>query len=718
MQKVEILAPAGDYECFLAAIRAGADAVYLGGNYSARAYAKNFNDEEILSAIDYAHFHNRKVYMTLNIVMKQDELNTIIDYIAPFYEAGLDGVIVQDIGLISLLRNTYPNLPIHASTQMTITDSDGVLLLKDLGIERVVLARELSLSEISSIKQKTGVELECFIHGALCYSYSGKCFMSGILGGRSGNRGRCAGTCRLPFNDEYPLSCKDICTLKILPSLIEAGINSFKIEGRMKSPEYVAGVTGIYKKYVELYYSIKDLRDDSYEVKDEDLYTLLQLYTRSGNCEGYYNQRNGRHMITLSQPGYVKADEELSHETYMQFTSEDIDRTVNLDFLMKKDSPMVLTASSDNYYAVATGPVPLIATNRPLAEGDVCKQLNKLGGTDFKIGELNIEMDDNLFVPVGKLNEVRREAILGLKKEILSGQKRASVTYDYKKNDKTKRVTDYSQNKVKFHVYTKTLNQVKSALLLKKADIVSIDYLSLINDKDVDELFDIISDDDSVQINIIMPSIVRNDFARRHKMRINRLLENKVVSGIIVDNYELLRYFSINGYKGHIMCDLHMYALNNEACDVLVQLGADKITTPIELNRAELLNRGNFGEDMIIYGYYPLMVSAQCVQTTRHSCDKSCSHNILRDRMNKEFVAVSECAECQSIIYNSVPVSLHKDVDLISRLRPDSVRLMFTTEDSKRVYNVINGFYDLIYNGIDYNPDFEYTRGHLLRGVE
>lgn len=718
MQKVEILAPAGDYECFLAAINAGADAVYLGGNFSARAYAKNFNDEEILSAIDYAHFHNRKVYMTLNIVMKQDELNSIIDYIAPFYEAGLDGVIVQDIGLISVLRNVFLNLPVHASTQMTITDSDGVFLLKELGVERVVLARELSLSEISSIKRKTGVQLECFIHGALCYSYSGKCFMSSILGGRSGNRGRCAGTCRLPYNNEYTLSCKDICTLKILPSLIEAGIDSFKIEGRMKSPDYVAGVTGIYKKYVDLYYSLKDSDMSLYSISDTDYDTLLKLYTRSGNCEGYYNVKNGRDMITLSQPGYLKADEELSHETFLKYTSKDLNRVVEFDFLMKADSPIVLSASSKGFYASAIGPIPQEANNRPLSKTDVFKQLNKLGGCDFKIGEVNIEMDDNLFVPVGKLNEVRRTAISLLKDEILSVYKRESVDYY------SGMYHDLGDNKeslgerVRLHVYVKTLQQAKIAIESDRADIVSVNYLSLLNGHNLDAFIDIISKNISSEIYIIMPSVVRNDFAVRHKDKIKRLLDNKSVLGIIVDNYELLRYFTVNAYPGQILCDLHMYSLNKEATDKLLSIGADRITTPIELNRAELLKRGQSGEDLIVYGYYPLMVSAQCVQATRHSCDKYFRQNILKDRMNKQFINVSECSECLNTIYNSVPVSLHKDIDLVRRLHPYSVRLMFTTEDDKRVRDVINGFYDLIYNGIEYIPDFEYTRGHLLRGVE
>lgn len=262
MKNVELLSPAGNYESFLGAINAGADAVYLGGTkFGARAYADNFTEEEICKAIFYAHLFQKKVYLTVNTLMKNPEMDELYDYLSPFYEAGLDGVIVQDLGVFMFIREHFPHLALHVSTQMTITGVNGAKLLKELGAERIVPARELSLEEIIKMKQETGLEIETFIHGAMCYCYSGQCLFSSILGGRSGNRGRCAGPCRLPYqigtdkkNDvEYPLSLKDMCTLEILPDLIEAGIDSFKIEGRMKKPEYAAGVTSIYRKYIDLY---------------------------------------------------------------------------------------------------------------------------------------------------------------------------------------------------------------------------------------------------------------------------------------------------------------------------------------------------------------------------------------------------------------------------------------------------------------------------------
>ncbi|HBA70404.1 MAG TPA: hypothetical protein DCZ40_13770, partial [Lachnospiraceae bacterium] len=241
MRKVELLAPAGNYECFLGAVHAGADAVYLGGTkFGARAYADNFTEDEVCNAIRYAHIYGRKVYLTLNTLIKERELEEVYEYLLPYYEAGLDGVIIQDLGVFQAVGEWFPLLPRHVSTQMTVTGSLGAAYLKELGAARIVPARELSLAEIKEIKKNVNIEIETFIHGAVCYCYSGQCLFSSMIGGRSGNRGKCAQPCRLPYEIEksgrkiHPLSLKDMCTVELLNQLIEAGIDSFKIEGRMK----------------------------------------------------------------------------------------------------------------------------------------------------------------------------------------------------------------------------------------------------------------------------------------------------------------------------------------------------------------------------------------------------------------------------------------------------------------------------------------------------
>ena len=307
---IEVLAPAGSMECLKAAILNGADAVYLGGEmFGARAYAGNFNKEELLEAIDYVHLYGKKLFLTVNTLMKEEELPLLPGFLKPFYEQGLDAVIVQDLGAVSVIRKHFPKLEIHASTQMTITGVHGARIAKKMGAKRVVPARELSLEEIQEIKDDTGLDMECFVHGALCYCYSGQCFMSSMLGGRSGNRGRCAGTCRLPFyldgtkntKNAYPLSLKDLCTIEHLPEILDHGVDSLKIEGRMKNVEYVAGVTAIYRKYLDKISENWEQRAQ-FQPEEEDIHALEELYCRGSFTEGYWNKHNGQDMMTAVSP--------------------------------------------------------------------------------------------------------------------------------------------------------------------------------------------------------------------------------------------------------------------------------------------------------------------------------------------------------------------------------------------------------------------------------
>ena len=312
--KVEILAPAGSYDILMADFAAGADAVYLGGAmFGARAYANNLSQEELLRALDYAHLHDKKIYLTVNTLMKQQELeDRLLPYLEPFYKAGLSAVIVQDFGAFEAIKEAFPGLHIHASTQMTVTGAAGAKLLKEAGASRVVTARELNLAEIKAIHDNCDIEIESFIHGALCYCYSGQCLLSSFQGGRSGNRGRCAQPCRLMYTPQtsamprtkgkglrgdenrqkdsngsaYLLSPKDMCGLPVLPDIIEAGVYSLKIEGRMKNVNYAAGVTGIYRKYVDRYL---EYGREGFKVEDSDINDLMDLYNRGAFTTGYYN---------------------------------------------------------------------------------------------------------------------------------------------------------------------------------------------------------------------------------------------------------------------------------------------------------------------------------------------------------------------------------------------------------------------------------------------
>lgn len=306
----EILAPAGTYETMIAAFNAGADAVYVGGEkFGARAFAGNFLEKELLKAINYAHFFGKKLYLTINTLIKESEFDELYDFIKPYYEKGLDAVIIQDLGVIDFISKKFKDLPIHCSTQMTITAPNyATALKKNPNITRIVTPRELNLSEIKDIYNATGLEIESFVHGALCYCYSGQCLLSSMIGGRSGNRGRCAQPCRLPYTSEnfniknkHLLSPKDLCTLNILPDILKSGVYSLKIEGRMKKPEYVASVVAMYRKYVDLYYKAGK---NSYKVDEEDITTLKEIYNRGGFTDGFYMQQNGKELMSMDRPNH------------------------------------------------------------------------------------------------------------------------------------------------------------------------------------------------------------------------------------------------------------------------------------------------------------------------------------------------------------------------------------------------------------------------------
>ncbi|MBS7305339.1 MAG: U32 family peptidase, partial [Lachnospiraceae bacterium] len=443
MKKIELLSPAGDYNSFLAAISCGADAVYLSGDkFGARAYAKNFSKEELIKAIDYAHIFSRKVYLTLNTLLKDEEMGEIYDYLLPLYEAGLDAVIVQDMGVISYIRKVFYDMPVHASTQLTITGIEGIRLLENLGVTRTVLARELSMKEIEYIHDNSNMELETFIHGALCYSYSGKCLFSSLAGGRSGNRGRCAGPCRQPYNDEYLLSTKDICSIDYIPSMIKAGICSLKIEGRMKSPEYVGKVTAIYRKYIDYYYdnitkmSVKEISDKFFTGHEfnNDKNILIKLYTRGGNSSGYYYKHNGREMISVSDASYKTEKEE----------NKDIDFTNNIKMPLSAfvriypDENISILINNEFYYE---GNKALVAKNRPTDSETVLKQLKKTKDTEFEFTDINFDIAKNAFVLLSDLNELRREAINCVRNELTKKYKRKS---DFNRNTIVSEMSDES----------------------------------------------------------------------------------------------------------------------------------------------------------------------------------------------------------------------------------------------------------------------------------
>lgn len=750
MKKVELLAPAGSYESFLGAIHAGADAVYLGGNkFSARAYADNFTEEEIVRAVRYAHLHGRKVYLTVNTLIKEREFSGIYPFLEPFYQAGLDAVIIQDMGMFERIGEWFPDLERHISTQMTVTGTYGAEWFKEKGADRIVPARELSLSEIREIKEKTGIEIETFIHGAMCYCYSGQCLFSSLLGGRSGNRGRCAQPCRLPCQitsfeadgqvarqkETYPLSLKDMCTLEMLPELIRAGIDSFKIEGRMKSPEYAAGVTAIYRKYIDRYYTYpeQDIKADS-----QDMHRLKSLYIRSGISEGYYKRHNGREMVTLERPGYSGTDEKLTAEIRRQYLGKEIKFPAQGKILLKKGEPARYTVSSKELSACVSGECVQEAKNRPLSKSDVRKQLLKSGNTVFVFEQLDIDMDDDIFMPVKRLNELRREACFKLEEKIIasyglghpdrrdrtseaeaSAEQPEAVAFKEKGRD-----TEGGNGKrprPQLHAAVLLQEQLEAAV---EAGINRI-YVPLENmDR---KLLERVGEE--TELYLALPYILR----RRDVSFLEEaegVLKERLFTGALARNLEELKWLEEIGFHENIVTDTGMYLWNNAAGSVYSRESNEQYL-PLELNAFETEELLADAEDLkrseVIYGRIPMMVSANCVAKTITGCRKEKGMRstgpflCLTDRYRKKFPVFPDCIHCYNIIYNSVPLSLHQNIIRLEKSGVNNFRLDFTVEDRQKTGQVISFFQKLLESEKDtvIPPPFtEYTNGHFKRGVE
>ena len=696
----ELLAPAGNINIFKAVIEAGADAVYVGGSmFGARAYANNFDEEELLYAIDYAHLKGVKVYLTVNTLLKNDEIEKLYDYLLPFYERGLDAVLVQDLGALKLIHDRFPDLAIHTSTQMTVTGVDGVRFLKQFGVQRVVMAREVSLAEMKEIHEKCGMEIEAFVHGALCYSYSGQCLFSSMLGGRSGNRGRCAQPCRLPYcvgnkKDTYILSLKDMCGIKDLQKLKESGVYSLKIEGRMKQAGYASGVVAYYRRYI----------DSMKEVSDKDYKNIAGLGNRCGFTDKYYFEHNGTDMVTFEKPNFVSdASDELP-----QFSKIKIQGKLTL----KEAEPGALTVSCGGYRFTSYMDPVSHALKAPAERKNVAERISKTGDTPFEFENIDITMDNDIFVPNGALNKLRREAIEGLQNEILMQYKRtASASYGWK-SKKTSEIKPSGDPKV-----IASVRDGKQLYRLLEYDNISEIYIdsSKYGRRDFVKEFS----DDVFCVNnaekkayLALPVIFRRS-TRDYFETISDQLKKIDFEGFIVRNYEEFFWVKTRFAGKKIVTDHNMYTYNDMAKSMFFDNGADADTMPLELNQKEINRRNNKGSQMIIYGYYPLMVSAQCVHKNSYKCDRTPQITYLKDRYNKIFPVWNNCSECYNIIYNSCPTVLFNNMQKIKNAGIDALRLDFTFEKPEEIDTVMAAFESNSADGIK-----EYTNGHFKRGVE
>lgn len=712
--KVEILAPAGSYETFKAVINAGADAVYLAGNkFGARAYANNFSKEELISAINYANLFNRRVYLTVNTLLKNNEIkNELYEYIKPLYEAGLHGVIVQDYGVMDMIHNCFPGMEIHASTQMTITDNGYFDLLKKYNVTRLVPAREMSLVEIKKLHESTGLEIESFIHGALCYCYSGMCFMSSFIGGRSGNRGRCAGTCRLEYKKDGKnsnlLSLKDLCTLNIIPDLIENGVFSMKIEGRMKSPEYASGVTSIYRKYVDLY--LKNGRE-KYWVDDKDVKKLLMLFDRGGLTEGYYYNHNGKDMIANAE----KSDKSLKEKKLLEesfkkkFVETNIKRKINATVTLYKDSPAIMTIFQDELYITVEGEKVSKAMNRPMTEADIRKQISKLGDTVFEYESLEIMAEEDIFVPNKALNELRRNAIEAFEQEIIKQFKRFN-TREY-----SKKINKWDNIVKGISVRALTFEQCKSILNYEIARlIISTEIMSA---EEINQSI-IMAKNCGCEVVLSLPAVDNKAFDNYFY----DIFENnqQILDGVLIHNISQLRKLKECNFEGKIYSDYTIYGFNDIAANVIKDMGVDGMTYPVELNEKELSHLNLYNPELLVYGKIPLMFTANCVDKSTKGCHKGQgSFTSIIDRKNAILPVLTCCKYCYNIIYNSVPIFLLDKINDVNKINFSYLGINFTNENANETDNIMKLSVKAINKGEMVSvPEKDFTRGHFTRGVE
>lgn len=699
----ELLAPAGNLEIFKGVIESGADAVYVGGSmFGARAYANNFTEEELLEAIDFAHLRGVKVYLTVNTLIKNSEFSKLYDYLLVYYKRGLDAVIVQDIGVVKAIHEYFPSMEIHTSTQMTVTGADGVRFLSQFGVTRVVMAREVSLAEMKRIHEETGMELEAFVHGALCYSYSGQCLFSSILGGRSGNRGRCAQPCRLPYTvegkkDEYILSLKDMCGIKALDKLHDAGVYSLKIEGRMKQLEYACGVVKYYRSYID---SMKPVTDADYD-------RIKALGNRCGFTDRYYFDHNGSDMVTYVKPNFVSNAAEPSPEKRKL--------SIEGELVLREGEPGSLTVKrGDVTYKASIEPVSA-ALKAPLDKKAAIDRINKTGDTDFEFSHIKAQIGENVFVPNGALNKLRRDAISGLCDKLLKKYYRNDARYT-----DMSRLTALPEHVVKsdaahdeaINDYTTICSCMTRAQLDTLIGYECFDVFYLDFDMyDRNTLIQRFADDvkcltkRNKKVYLMLHTIFRAD-SSDYFVSIAKELDKVSFEGFVVKNYEEL-YLTENLFTDKkIILDHNMYTFNDVSKSAFFEHGVSGDTVPLELNSREIMHRNNIGSQMIVYGYYPLMTTANCVHKNTKGCDKKQKLIYLKDRYNKSFAVCNNCKECYNTIYNSLPTMLTKNISKLKEAGIRSFRYSFTIETPKQIKAVMD------------DKVAEYTNGHYKRGVE
>ena len=783
MEKVEILAPAGSMESLVAAINKGADAVYLGGNkFSARAYASNFDNDNMLKAVDYAHSYDVKIYVTLNTILKENEIEEAVRYVGYLYEIGVDALIIQDLGLLKRIKEDFPLMEVHASTQMTIHNGEAAVYFKDKGFHRIVLSREMTLEEIKYISKDLGIETEMFVHGAICVAYSGQCLMSSMIGGRSGNRGRCAQPCRMEYTlrgeksgetKGHLLSPKDMCTIEDVEDIVDTGVYSLKIEGRMKRAEYVAGVVDNYKKAVN-----KVLYNKKYD-EQAGKRQLLQLFNRSGFTNAYLKKNTGKDMMSFNSPknsgislgvvdksgdivikedlavgdgiryrdkgftlskivhngnevksakrgdkvklypiDYKKGDELFKSlnkqlfdelEEYLKPYTKKIPLNAVVNFAVDKPVAIKINYKGNDYEVL--GEVVQKAEKRPLDQERIKEALKKSGEVAFKIENIEFENFEDGFMRVSDLNNLRRDIIEKITKEVCRSYRRKRPA----KGDKSKVSSEKTNVEIICSCITK--EQVE-ALIEMKIENIAVDLFSReknsVKKKDLLELAEKYKD---INFYVKTSTIVKGEFNKV----VNTIEEvSSYIKGIITSNVGIISKFKD---KLYIIGDYKLNIVNSQSL-AFYQEDVDVPTLSLELNRGEiksLMKNANGNAAMVVYGKPELMISEYCPigstfggRNKDSGCNGICSKDKFKliDRVNEELRVMTDLY-CRSYILNPVPLNIIDEIEELKGFGITTFRFDFRDETYKEVKNVIS----ILKNGDAFDSK-EYTKGHYRRGVE
>ncbi len=684
----EILAPAGSFESLVAAVRCSADAVYLGAeNFNARGNAKNFDRETLQKAVNYCHERNVKVYLTLNTIISDDEQKEAEDLISFCGEIGIDAFIIQDLSLVEKIKRLAPAAHLHASTQMTVQSVEAINFLENLGFSRVVVPRELTREEIMKLCEKTNVELEVFVHGALCMSVSGQCYMSAMLGSRSGNRGLCAQPCRLPFSADSKgnchLSLKDNSLVPYLKELEEMGVASFKIEGRMKRPEYVAA-------------AVTSCRNQLNENKNENIEKALRaVFSRSGFTDGYYKNKRTAEMFGTRGKEDVTAAKDVLNDLAKLYEKETAKFSVDFSYIMKENQPLILKGKSQGIEVQTVSDcVAEKAIKREITEEDICDQLSKLGGTQFFAGQINIDIEKGLSVPLSAINRLRRDVIekitLGiLEKNTPKKIKRKEVLVENKSSESKEKINTDT------YLFLKKPTQIPDNISEKTAIVLPLET----DEKVFDNLLE-----QGIKVCAEMP---RGIFT--HTEKIKEKAENLFKKGIerffcpTIDSAVIVKNI---GAK--VTASYGSNIFNSEALDVWKNYFADEAVLSVEMTISQIEKiSSDIRKGVICYGKLPLMLIRNCPMKNVRSCSGCKKDGELTDRKGIKFSV--DCSGDYVEVLNSVPLYV---ADQKTKFRnADFFVLKFTTETKEEVAEI----YRKHKSGESYEGNF--TRGLYHRGV-